>query len=295
MPHRGCRPSERYFHSCVRYQNKLIIFGGYSGSRRLSDMYTYDCQSHYWAKIDMSNSDAPSGRSSLVAQVYKNNFYIFSGYNGTSVMNDMYQCRLQPICVPESSLIQDFRRLLKDSNTSDVCFLVENKEIYAHKAVLAVRSQYFQAMLFNGFMSESSDGRTPIKISDVSYGTFSKVLEFLYTDAVGDVSLEHAIQILIASEFFGLDRLKAICEDIIRNEINMNNATSILLTSHRYNAVGLKEIALEYIWRNLGKKMMQVGLDDLKSEPDLLVDIIKLISKQCTQTNSEEEYRRSRH
>ena len=295
MPHEGCRPSERYFHSCVRYQNKLIIFGGYSGSRRLSDMYTYDCQSHYWTKVDTSNSDAPSGRSSLVAQVYKNNFYIFGGYNGTSVMNDMYQCRLQPICVPQSSLIHDFRRLLKDTNTSDVCFLVENKEVYAHKAVLAVRSKYFQAMLFNGYMSESADRHTPIKISDMSHRTFSKVLEFLYTDEVGDVSLELGMQMLIASEFFGLDRLKAICEDIIRNEINMDNATSILLTSHRYNASGLKEIAFEFICHNLGKKMMQDGLDDLKSEPDLLIDIIKLISKQSTLTNSDEEYRSPRH
>lgn len=296
MPHRGCRPSARYFHSCVLYQNKLIMFGGYSGNQRLSDMHTYDFQSNYWTKVDLSNADAPSGRSSLVAQVYKNNLYIFGGYNGTSVMNDMYKCRLQPICVPQSSLVDDFRRLLNDSNTSDVCFLVENREIYAHRAVLAVRSQYFQAMLFNGHMCESSNGHIPIEISDTSYATFMKVLEFLYTDTVSDVSPELGIHIMIASELFLLDRLKAICEDIIRNEINLYNATSILLTSYQHNATGLKEIALEFILQNLSDKQIQDSLNDLKSEPDLLIDIIKLISlRTLTATNSHEENRMPFH
>ena len=296
MPHRGCKPSARYFHSCVRYQNKLIMFGGYSGSQRLCDMHVYDCQSHYWSKIDLSNGDAPSGRSSLVAQVYKNNLYIFGGYNGTSVMNDMYKCRLRPICVPQSSLVDDFRRLLNDSDTADVCFMVENKEVYAHRAILAVRSQYFHAMLFNGHMCESTNDQKPIEIPEMSYQTFMKVIEFLYTDTVSDISPELGIQVMIASEQFLLNRLKAICENIIRNEINLENVTNILLASHQHHASGLKEIALEYILRNLSKKSIQESLNDLKSEPDLLVDIIKLSSMQNTSTNHHgENYMHQHH
>jgi len=270
------------------------MFGGYSGSQRLSDMHTYDFQSNYWSKIDLSNSNAPSGRSSLVAQVYKNYLYIFAGYNGTSVMNDMYKCRLQPICVPPSSLVNDFRRLMNDSNTSDVCFLIEDREIYAHRAVLAIRSQYFQAMLFNGHMCESSNSNLPIEIPDISHEAFMKVLEFLYTDSVSDVSPELGIHVMIASELFMLDRLKAVCEDNIRSEINLENATHILLASHQHNAPGLKEIALEFILRNLSKKSIQIGLNDLKIEPDLLVDIIKLTSLQSMPSTTQEDHRSSR-
>lgn len=290
MPHSGCNPSARYFHSCVRYQNKLIMFGGYSGSQRLSDMYTYDFQSNYWTKLDLPKDDAPSGRSSLVAQVYKNNLYIFGGYNGSTVMNDMYKCRLQPICVPRSSFTNDFRRLMNDSDTSDVCFLVEGMEVHAHRAILAVRSEYFHAMLFNGHMCESSNRDIPIEIPDMSYLTFTKVLEYLYTDTVGDVSPELGIHIIIASELFLLERLKAICEDIIRNEINLDNAASILSASHQYNATGLKEIALEYILKNMRKKSMQDSLNELKSEPDLLVDIImEIVSSTPSSSNSQEQ------
>ncbi len=286
MPGRGNKPSARYFHSCVRYQNKLIMFGGYSGSQRLSDMYTYDFLSNYWTKVDLPVDDAPSGRSSLVAQVYKNNLYIFGGYNGSSVMNDMYKCRLQPICVPPSSFVTDLRRLLQDTNTSDVCFLVEGREIYAHRAILAIRSEYFQTMLFNGHMRESSDEHMPIEIPEMSHHTFSKVLEYLYTDSVGNISPELGVHLLIASERFMLDRLKAICEDIIRNSINLENATSILSASNQYNATGLKEIALEFILQNISKNTMRDSLNDLKSEPDLLVDIVRLISMKISSSDA---------
>lgn len=43
---------------------------------------------------------------------------------------------------------------------------------------------------------------------------------------------------------------------------------------NRHNASGLKEIALEYILRNLKDPTVELGLHDLKSEPDLLVEII---------------------
>ena len=42
----------------------------------------------------------------------------------------------------------------------------------------------------------------------------------------------------------------------------------------RYNASSLREIALEFIMRNLCDPKVQSGLKDLRPEPDLLVEII---------------------
>lgn len=277
MPNLGRKPSPRYFHSCVMHVNKLFLYGGYSGSQRLSDMYAYDFETNHWSEVDCTNGDAPSGRSSLVAQVHENNLYIFGGYNGTSVLNDMYKCRLRPIGVPSPSLLNDFRRLIDDVETSDVCFLVEGREVHAHRAILAVRSQYFRAMLFNGYLRESSVN-APVEIKDVSYSVFLKVLEYLYTDTVCDASLDVGIHLMVVSELFMLDRLKGICEDIIRGEINVDNVISVLVASHQHNALGLKEIALEFLLRHLSEYKIQAGLTDLKAEPDLLIEILKLSS-----------------
>jgi len=69
MPSLGTPPSPRYFHSCCLYGNRMYLYGGYSGNERLADMYAYDFDTNHWSQIDCTSGDAPSGRSSLVAQV----------------------------------------------------------------------------------------------------------------------------------------------------------------------------------------------------------------------------------
>merc|ERR1712038_1558220 len=81
--------------------------------------------------------------------------------------------------------------------------------------------------------------------------------------------------LLVTSEKFLLDRLKAMCEDAIRNHVTVDNVAGILLTSHQHNATGLKEIALEYILAKLNDPTIIKNLADLKSEPDLLIEIIR--------------------
>ena len=54
---------------------------------------------------------------------------------------------------PSNTLCGDLQRLLNDPIFSDVCFLVEGKTVHAHKAILATRCEYFQAM-FNSKMEE---------------------------------------------------------------------------------------------------------------------------------------------
>jgi leucine-zipper-like transcriptional regulator 1 len=278
-------------------------------------MYAYDFETHHWSQIDCTGGDPPSGRSSLVAQVYENCLYIFGGYNGTTVLNDFYKFRLKPIGVPPPALVADLSRLINQPDLSDLVFLVEGQPVYAHRSILAIRSEYFRVMLCGGMkesrrrLTEASvnnmddsitsssgvnlnnnssnnniitkmeddepDDTNAITLPDVSYEVFLKVLEFLYTDSVRDVSLETAIYLLMASELFLLDRLKALCEDLIRRDIQVENVIQILVASHRHNAMGLKEIALEFILRHLNDPAVMSGLSDLRVEPDLLLEIIK--------------------
>mmetsp|Transcript_11532 Transcript_11532/g.33145 ORF Transcript_11532/g.33145 Transcript_11532/m.33145 type:complete len:629 (-) Transcript_11532:81-1967(-) len=294
MPNLGTVPSPRYFHSCSLYGSKMYLYGGYSGCQRLDDMFAYDFETNHWSEIANDAGDAPSGRSSLVAQIYGNSLYVFGGYNGETVLNDFYKFRLKPIGVPSSALVSDFQRLLNQPDMSDVVFIVEGQEVHAHKAILAIRSEYFRILLFNGMReslqssqaSVAAGGESSINgagaatgaidIQDVSHEVFLKVLEFIYTDNIQNVSMELGIHLLIASEHFLLDRLKSLCEDVIRREINPDNVIGILLASHQHNAVGLKDIALEYILKNLRDHTVNSGLDELKAEPDLLVEIIRL-------------------
>ena len=203
-------------------------------------MLAYDFETNHWTEVDCTSGDRPSGRSSLVAQVHENSLYIFGGYNGSTVLNDFYKFRLRPVNVPPPSLVADMRRLMLREELSDVTFLVEGREVHANRALLAVRSEYFKAMLFGG-MSESvttmadvgESRRTPIELRDISPGVFSKVVEYLYTDTISDLTWEMGMSLLIASEQFMLDRLKALCEDCLRREITVENVIGVFIASHR--------------------------------------------------------------
>jgi leucine-zipper-like transcriptional regulator 1 len=63
----------------------LFLFGGFNGNERLNENFVYDFDSGHWSQIDGTGGDVPSGRSSLVAQIYENALYVFGGYNGTNV------------------------------------------------------------------------------------------------------------------------------------------------------------------------------------------------------------------
>eukprot|EP00977_Amphora_coffeiformis_P016935 scaffold5364_cov164-Amphora_coffeaeformis.AAC.33 len=305
MPCLGSAPSPRYFHSCCLYAGKLFLYGGYSGTERLSDMFSYDFDTNHWSTIDCTAGDAPSGRSSLVAQVYDNSLYVFGGYNGQTVLNDFYKFRLKPVSVPPTSLVRDMSRLLQQPELADVCFRVESCLVYANRAILAIRSEYFRVMLCGGMRESHNDRRrfqrspsanhmetegfddeiqnaeqphgnlTEIDLPDVPYDVFMKVLEYLYTDSVQDVSLELGIQLLVASEQFMLDRLKSLCEDLIRHDIDVNNVLGILVAAHRHNASCLKGIALDFVILHLNETTIMTGLSELRQEPDLLLEIIK--------------------
>ena len=288
MPtHQGTAPSPRYFHSCALHGNKLYIYGGYSGSERLADLYAYDFETSYWQKIESCGNDAPSGRSSLVFFEKDNCLWAFGGYNGQTVLNSFYKFRLKPIGVPPSSLVSDLGRLVNNPELSDVVFVIDGLEVYANKAILVTRCEYFNAMLCGPMMENRSSGSAnsrPIEIKDISHRVFLKVLEFLYTDAIGEVSeFETAIHLLIASERFMLNRLKALCEERIRRDIHVDTVTDILLASQRHHAHGLKNMALDFIMRNLQDPTIAESLEDLKSEPDLLLEIIK---RNCSSENS---------
>lgn len=242
----------------------------------------------------------------------QNSLYVFGGYNGQTVLNDFYKFRLKPVKVSPPSLVKDMSRLLQTPELADVCFRVEGKPVYANRAILAIRSEYFRVMLCGGMRESQYDGRqlqlqrspslnqmdtegtSPshedgthldedhshgnmgvIDLPDVSIPVFMKVLEYLYTDSIQDISLDLGIQLLIASELFMLDRLKSLCEDLIRRDIDVNNVLGILVASHRHNATCLKGMALDFVLRHLNDPTIMTGLSELRQEPDLLLEIIK--------------------
>lgn len=108
------------------------------------------------------------------------------------------------------------------------------RETTAHEIELPVRALWMLA---------ACRGRldlTDVLFQDVSYSAFMKMLEFIYTDDVGELPFNTAVDLLIVAEQFLLDRLKGICEDKIRRGIAMENVINICITAHQLQATSLK-------------------------------------------------------
>jgi speckle-type POZ protein len=131
--------------------------------------------------------------------------------------------------------------------------------------------------MFYGGMKESQPSdksKARIEIADVSHEVFLKVLEFLYTDHVVHIPPELAVHLLMAAERFLLVRLKSLCETAIRKSVRIDNVVQTLLTAHAHNAISLKDMTLDFLLDHLDMVKATPSFALLKSEPELLMEII---------------------
>lgn len=71
-----------------------------------------------------------------------------------------------------------------------------------------------------------------------------------------------------------LERLKCLCEDIIRRFVTVDNVVSLFVLAHRHRADGLREVCLDYIVSHIDEVKRSQRLMELKEEPELLLELL---------------------
>jgi BTB/POZ domain-containing protein 9 len=61
--------------------------------------------------------------------------------------------------------------------------IVESEHIYAHRIILAARSEYFRALLFGGLRESQNDNHT-IEIKECKADAFKILLNYIYTGRI---------------------------------------------------------------------------------------------------------------
>jgi ankyrin repeat protein len=220
--------------------------------------------------------------------------------------------------IPESTFASDMEQLINNKLFADIIFLVsptpssqqsntlqsqsyDNRNsiqqpkkdmIYAHKAILISRSEYFKVMflptvvrenpdmlksLTNWFGSLSLDKNTQIPttiIRDVSYQIFRSVMRYIYTWTIGaELNGNTASELLEVSTRMLLERLHEQCQNFFCHHITTTNVCEILQLAHMFNAILLKEECIDVILRNyveIQKLPQWKGLnDEIRKEIEL--------------------------
>lgn len=167
-----------------------------------------------------------------------------------------------------SRFATQMRSLVNDDEFSDITFIIENQQVYAHRAILAARNEPFAAMLRSG-MRESVEGVIPIP--NVRRSVFLLLLEYIYCDSV-KVPVEEAIELYIAADLYDMERLRDICCNVVRRHLSAENAGPLLQSASENHCQVLKDHIMKYVVDNFDTFSRTDGIKHVSHQ--LLLEII---------------------
>ena len=160
--------------------------------------------------------------------------------------------------VPYANNYFNLKYLLNDNVLTDFTFIVSDKEIKAHKCILAAQSEVFLKM-FQQNMTEKSENIAIIK--DIKPIIFNDFIRYIYGEKI-NISDESVPDFLFAANKYDIKNLKILCEKKLHDNISTENAYAMYQLACLYDLEKLKDKAL---FLN-AKKLQQ---DTLKKKDDL--------------------------
>ncbi|XP_049406262.1 BTB/POZ and MATH domain-containing protein 2 [Solanum stenotomum] len=193
------------------------------------------------------------------------------------------------LSVPPSDIGLHFGMLLESGEGADIKFEVEGEVFAAHKLVLAARSPVLRAQLFGPLKEENVQS---IRVEEIQAPVFKALLHFIYWDALPDlqelVGLDTkwavalmAQHLLAAADQYGLERLRALCEAKLCEDVTINTVATTLALADQHHCVQLKSVCLKFIAlpENLKAVMQSEGFDHLREScPSVITELLKYVA-----------------
>ena len=195
---------------------------------------------------------------------------------------------IEPVSVPPCPILQDLGAMLalseEESKTKfcDIKLMAAPTEqtedddtftFYAHKAVLAMRSKVFAAM-FSHNMLESAN--KAIELPDIDSDVLEELLNYIYTGECPKIE-QFAESLIYHAEKYELDHLKALCEEQLSYDLQVDNAARILILADACKAEQLKRNALLYVNEHGDEVEHTKEWEDIQKSNDLLRDLISTV------------------
>lgn len=138
---------------------------------------------------------------------------------------------------PENTIISDFKRLHKQMPYADAKFLIDGEEIMCHKAILSGCSE-----IWKGCCGNLTAAGFPLK--GLSADAFKQMLRFIY---YGDDNIEPlpACELVGFARNYGMNDLVTVCENKIRNSIEIDTVLGILEVAYAPDLANKQELVDE--------------------------------------------------
>lgn len=165
-------------------------------------------------------------------------------------------------------------KMRKKGELCDVTLITNQKEIKAHRAVLAAASSYFESMFVGEFAEPEGE---PIYIEEVDEDALVAMVDFAYTARI--TLTDHNVYFVFeAAELFQFPGLRAACFKFFKQQMNRSNCIRTWLFAESNNCTELKDAALKFIECNFpdivhGREFLEIEQPDIISRLASLEDI----------------------
>ncbi|CAF2085115.1 unnamed protein product [Rotaria magnacalcarata] len=141
-----------------------------------------------------------------------------------------------------SELTIDFGKLYNQSDYSDIELIIESEHFYAHRTILAARSEYFRALLYGGLRESQHDNHT-IEIKECKAAAFKILLRYIYTGQInlGKETEDTLLDLLGLVHQYGFEQLENSLSMYIQSILSLNNVCIIYDTACLYELNNLRE------------------------------------------------------
>ena len=240
-------------------------------------------------KSEFYKCDLVQDKTAISIPIYK--FKQIIGVTAEIILLQSTLNVIKPVEVPPCTLLQNFGTLMahnKEESKEKFCDLkittVHSTEddpteddsevdVYAHKAILASRSTVF-AKMFSSDMKESATDT--LSLPDIEADVLKELLTYIYTGECPNIKA-HASALLCAAEKYDLSRLKALCEERLSYDLQVDNAASMLMLADTYKAEQLKQNALLFINEHGNEVQCTTEWEDVKESAELLHDLVTMM------------------
>lgn len=163
--------------------------------------------------------------------------------------------------------------LYRSQEFTDVTFVVEGSKFFAHRVMLAARSEYFRALLYGGMRETNPE--TEIELKDTTAPAFDALLKYVYSGKMflGDYKEETILELLSLAHKYGFLALESALQGYLKAILSIKNVCVVFDAALLYQMNDLFTTCLSFLDGNAVEVLSTEGFSCLTKSA--LIEIIK--------------------
>ena len=146
-------------------------------------------------------------------------------------------------------LEESLRRIFEaKEETGDVCFVVGEEQVKAHRKMIEGRSEYLDNLFDRIDPDQEKRDKVSVELID-NREEFEEILFFFYTQQIHLDGMKKAIKFLKYADALQIDELRKFCLGYIFNELHYENATALLKLAEAKKCDSARNLSSIYLFK----------------------------------------------